>query len=95
MSREEVYLFLDIVESIKRGEEPVTSLAPYTRREIAEAIEELIGSAKRVEREACAVLVDAAGEAAGTFSRGQMAEVDAAKRAWCLEIASRIRGRRN
>ena len=94
MTRQELYRYFDIVESIKHGEGSAAALAPYTPREITDAIEELINSAKKAEREACAIVAEDAGEPAGVAGRGLRIELDPVRREVALEIARLIRDRR-
>ena len=69
-------------------------LSEYWPKEIADAIQYLIDSAVRCEREACANVAEAAREPAGALGRGDRIETNAARRAVCLEIGDLIRERR-
>ena len=93
MSREEVYRFFEIVEALKCGEGQLSDLHNYSVRELSDAVQSLIDSAVSHEREECARLAEDSGEPGGPLTRGQVFEVEPARRQICLEVAGRIRAR--
>lgn len=91
MTRDEVNRFIETVGKIQEGNGP---LSKYFEREIADAIQSLIGSAVDRERERCAIVAESVAEPAGTLAAGQIIEPDPVRRRICLEIAQAIRNRR-
>ena len=98
MTRDEMYRYFGIVEAIKEGRTQVTELRDYSAREIGDAVNDLIQSAVREavqrEREACAMVAEAAGEPVGFLARGQQIEADPVRKRICIEVAGLIRTRR-
>jgi hypothetical protein len=93
IERERVYSFIETVQAIRAGHEQGLTLSEYWPREIADAIQLLINSAVRREREECALVAESAAEPAGTVGRGDTFDADPARRRMCLEVAASIRER--
>jgi len=94
IERDRVYGFIEAVQAIRDGHGRGVALSEYWPREIADAIQLLIDSAVRQEREACAIVAEGAAEPGGAAAPGQIFEVDPVRRQVCLEIVESIRARR-
>jgi hypothetical protein len=90
MSRDEVYAFIETVNKIKSAQREGVPLSQYFPREIADAVGALIAG----EREACAMIAEAAAEGSGAIGRGDRLDANPVQRKTAFEIAERIRNRK-
>jgi hypothetical protein len=93
IERGRVYRFIETVRAIQGGFMRGVALEEYWPREIADAIQFLMDTAVRQEREACAVVAESAAEPSGVATSGQLFAVDPMRRQICREIAENIRAR--
>src|ERR1035437_5943412 len=85
MTREEIYRFYEIVQSIKNGRAGPGALEVYSERQIADAIGALLQSSALEEREACRMVAEPAAEPARCMEKGQAIEGDPQNRAGCVQ----------
>jgi hypothetical protein len=86
--------FIKAVRKIGFDRKQGVKLLEFWPREIADAIQALIDIEVRHEREACALLAEAAAESSGAFAPGQTFAQDPGRREICLDVAASIRARR-
>ena len=91
LSRADVYKLIALADAIKAGKAELAELEQYPTT-IAAAVKKLIAD----EREACAMVAEAAAEGAGVLGRaGKLEAISPETREICLEIARQIRARRD